>query len=115
MDNQNRITKVTQILQREDGAEVMIVAQAMFGQGLHQSVDYYVKRRASSNDPWILCSDKPHPDWRTMSVDDYIKGGRSEVRQTVSWGEIFKVTNQIGKPFVEEAQSPPAGAPKHKV
>jgi len=47
-------------------------------------VDVYVLRRDTPERPWVLCSDRPHPDWRSMSVDEYIKRGRSEMLQTVS-------------------------------
>lgn len=99
MSEEPRATKITQILQREDGSEVKIVATAMFGEGLHRSVDVYVHKRQSEKHEWILLSDRPHPDWRAMSVDDYIKGGRSEMLQTVSIGELFRAMDLIGKPM----------------
>lgn len=92
------ITKISQTLQRADGSEARIVAQACFGAGLQQSIDVYVHRRESPDHEWVLCSDSPHKDWRDMSVDEYIKHGRSEVLQTVSPGEIMKVASAIGKP-----------------
>lgn len=98
MDPQN-ITKVTQIIEREDGSEVRIVAEAFFGAGLHRSIDIRVHHRDSSDQPWALCSERPHPDWLSMSVDDYVKQGRSQVMQLVSPGEILTVANQIGKPM----------------
>lgn len=99
METEGLITKVSQIIQRKDGSEVRIIAQAFFGLGLSRSTDVCVHRRESHEHCWKLCSDKPHPDWRTMSVDDYIKHGRSEVLQAVSPGEILKLTNAIGKPM----------------
>lgn len=92
MDSGN---KVTQIIQRGDGSEVRIVAQRCFGLGLTCSTIIFVHRRKSPNDPWILTNDRPHPDWRKMSVDDYIKRGRSEMLRTVSHGEILKVANSL--------------------
>lgn len=88
-------TKVTQILQRADGSEARITAQAMFGRGLTRSVDVYVHRRESPAHPWALCGDRPHPNWREMSVEEYLQHGRSEVLQTVSPGEILKVTGTL--------------------
>jgi len=99
MAQEELITKVTKIIPREDGSAVRIVAQAMFGAGLHRSIDVYVHRRESPDHNWKLCSDQPHPDWRTMSVEEYGKRGRSEKFQAVSHGEIFRVTNAIGKPM----------------
>lgn len=93
------ITKMTQIFKRQDGSEARIVAQACFGLGLHQSIDVYVHRRESPNHDWKLCSNRPHPNWRKMSVDEYVKNGRSEMLQTVSPGEILKVSSAIGKPM----------------
>ncbi|MBC8740391.1 hypothetical protein F6X40_27420 [Paraburkholderia sp. UCT31] len=87
--------KVTQIIQRDDGSEVKIVAQKFFGLGLTCSIDVYVLRRESPNHSWMLASNRPHPDWRKMSVDDYVKRGRSEMLQAVSHGEILKVTSAL--------------------
>jgi hypothetical protein len=84
-------TKVTQILERPDGSFVRIVAEA--------GARAYVHRRQSPEHEWVLCSDQPHPDWRTMSVDEYIKRGRSEMLRTVTHGEILKVASMIGKPM----------------
>jgi hypothetical protein len=93
------ITKVTQNFERKDGSEARIVAHAVCDLGGLGPVHVYVHRRESPEHSWKLCSDQPHPDWRTMSVDEYNKRGRSEKFQTVSHGEIFKVTNLIGKPM----------------
>jgi hypothetical protein len=99
------VTKLTRIIPREDGSEVRIVAQAYFGAGLHCSVGVDVFRRQSSGHNWTLCSKEPHPDWRQMSVDEYVRHGRSEMLQTASHGEILAVVNAIGKPM-EAKQSP---------
>ena len=111
------ITGYTQIIERADGKEVKIVARSYVGTGLHVSVGVDVFRRDKSADNWILCGDKPHPRWREMSVDEYVKGGRSEMLQVVSPGEILKVIDQIGKPFQEspsfdDAVEPPAERPR---
>lgn len=87
-----------QFIQRKDGSEVKIVAQEFFGAGLTRSIGVHVLRRESSENNWQLCSDRPHPNWRNMSVDEYVKHGRSEMLQTVSIGEILKVTNALEKP-----------------
>jgi len=96
------VTKFTKIITREDGSEVRLVAQAYFGTGLHRSVGVDVFRRESSSHDWKLCSDKPHQDWRKMSVDEYVKHGRSEKLQAASHGEILAVASAIGRPM--EAQ-----------
>lgn len=94
------ITKVTKIIPRQDGSEVRIVVQQMTGIGLHSSLWIYVHRRQTIDHPWILLSDRPHPNWRSMSIDDYISEGRSEMLQSVSPGEILKLTSMIGKPMI---------------
>lgn len=91
----DQITKITQIVQRADGSEIRIVAQALFGFGLKLSIDVYVHRRESSEHSWKLCSNRPHADWRKMSVDNYIKYGRSEMLQVVSPGEILRAISAI--------------------
>lgn len=87
--------KLTQIIRRNDGSEVRIVAQKCYGRGLTCSIDVYVHKRESLHHPWMLTSNRPHPDWRKMSVDDYLKRGRSEMLRTVSHGEILKVTSAL--------------------
>lgn len=88
-------SKVVHHIRRGDDSEVRITATAMYGAGLTRSVDVYVHRRDSSDKEWKLCSDKPHPYWREMSVDDYIKHGRSEMLMTVSPGEILSATSAL--------------------
>lgn len=104
MKTENKITKVTQILQRDDGSEVRIVAQVFFGMGLKESIDCYVHKRESANHAWKLCNDRPHADWLKMSVDDYIKHGRSEMMQAVSHAEILKTTSLLGEPMPVDEQ-----------
>ena len=95
---QDLITKFTAEATRKDGSQVRIVATEM-GMPFCSSIDVYVHARANSQTDWQLCSDKPHPDWKIMPVDDYIKFGRSEVLKAVSPGEILKVVGMIGKPL----------------
>ena len=93
------VTRVTRIIPRKDGSEVKIVAQAFFGTGLRWSVGVDVFRRQCSSQDWKLCSDRPHPNWRKMSVDEYVKHGRSEKFQAASHGEILAMASAIGKPL----------------
>jgi hypothetical protein len=83
--------KATQVLQRQDGSEVRIVVEEFWGLGLSRSLDVRVHRRESAEHEWQLTSNRPHPKWREMSVDEYVARGRSEQLRTVSWGEIMKV------------------------
>ena len=103
MQSEDPITKISKIINRPDGSEVRIVAFAAFGAGLTRSIGVYVHRRESPAHDWTLCNDRPHPDWRTMSVDEYIKRGRSEMLQAVSHSEILKLTNAIGRPMSHAA------------
>lgn len=84
-----------QILQRQDGSEVRLLAQAYFGRGLHCSIGVDVFHRASPGNAWQLTSDRPHPDWLAMSVDEYVKRGRCEKFQVASIGEILKASNTL--------------------
>jgi hypothetical protein len=88
----------TRILSREDGSQVRITAQKFFGLGLTCSMDVYVHRRDTPDHPWVLCNDRPHKDWRQMSVDQYVREGRSEMLQAVTHGEILSVTQALWSP-----------------
>lgn len=90
-------TKVTEIITRENGSQIKIIVEQFTGNGLNTSVGVYAHHRESPNDYWHLLSNRPHPDWRSMSVCDYIKYGRSELLQFVSPAEILKLSNLIGK------------------
>lgn len=79
-----------QVLTRANGSQVRITATVMFGRGLTPSIDVYVHHRENESQAWKLASDRPHPDWRSMSVDDYIKRGRAEIFRLCSHGEIFR-------------------------
>lgn len=100
MDNEELIGKVTQTLVRDDGSECRIVVTDMGGPfSLTPQIDVYVLRRATPEDRWSLCSNRPHPDWKQMPRQDYLDFGRSEMLQTVSHAEILKLTQLIGQPM----------------
>lgn len=86
---------VERLITRENGSEVKVVAQACYGAGLHLSIDVRVLRRDSPAHAWHLTNDRPHPDWRSMSVDEYIKNGRSEMLRTATPGEILKTVSTL--------------------
>lgn len=94
------ISTATQIIQRPNGAQVKIVATD-FGGPFGRNVGIDVFRREDESQPWKLCSDRPHPDWRTMPVDEYVKRGRSEKLQAVTFGELHRVSRLIGKTQAE--------------
>ena len=93
------ITKVTRIFSRKDGSEARIVVENFAYPWQKRALNIYVHRRESPDHSWKLCSDKPHPDWKSMTVDDYVKHGRAEMLQAVTWGEILKLSGLIGKPM----------------
>lgn len=89
------MSRVENLIQRPDGSEVKIVAQASFGLDQKFSADVFVLGRESTKHDWRVLSDRPHPDWRAMSVDEYVKRGRSEVLQNVTHGQIFKAAQAL--------------------
>lgn len=99
MDTNDVITKVTQTLQRRDGSQIHLMVQAMTGLGLTQSYDVVAYRRKAPGDSWTMLDNRPHPDWRSMSVAEYNERGRSEVLQHVAPIEILKMTAMIGQPM----------------
>lgn len=82
-------------IRRADGSEVKIVASVMHGAGLHQSIGTYVLCRADAAQPWRVANDRPHPDWRTMSVAEYVQHGRPETLRLTSFGERCAVTREL--------------------
>jgi hypothetical protein len=88
--------KFTQTIVRKDGSEVRIIATPMASiNGVDVSVDIYVLHRESPAHEWRVANNRPHPDWRRMSVNEYIKHGRSEMLQIASPCEILKVSRAV--------------------
>lgn len=50
------VNKAERVLDRPDGSQVRVVAEAMYGLGLHLSIGYYAHHRASQDEPWRLIS-----------------------------------------------------------
>lgn len=96
---QEVITKISQTLTRDDGSEVKIVATRWYNSNLDPTKDVYVLRRENPDANWEFLSDTPHPDWKTMPREEYIKYGRSPMRQAVTFAEICKVTQWLGQPL----------------
>lgn len=93
--NIDAISKVTKIFQRDDGSEVKVVVTGQFG----ANIDMYAHRRESHAHEWVLLSDTPHPRWKSMSRDDYMAFGRSELFRHVTIGERLKLGSLIGQPM----------------
>lgn len=83
---------------RQDGSEVKVVAQPSYSAaGLRCNIDLFVLHRKSSQDGWRVASDRPHPNWRTMSVADYVAHGRPETLTLTSFGERVKASHEARK------------------
>ncbi len=98
--------KAKHLLQRKDGSEVKIVAREFYGAGLTRSVGVDVFHRQSSKQTWVLAGDRPHPNWRGMSVQEYIKHGRPEMLKFASAAEILRVVSVLeDTPANQEAEA----------
>lgn len=86
---------VSKVHCRADGSEVKIVATAMYGAGLHLGIGTYVLCRKDASQPWRVAGDRPHPDWRKMSVADYVQRGRPEILTLTSLGERYAVAQEL--------------------
>jgi hypothetical protein len=91
-------TKITNIITRKNGNQVRIVSE-LFDPILNPTVSTIAFHRDNSNDNWKLCSKEYHPDVKTMSRSDYMKFGRSELMEKVTFAELAKTANMIGKPL----------------
>jgi hypothetical protein len=89
------MVKLERLLPQADGTKVKLVGQTMYGSGLTLSVDVFALHCESADKPWRKLSDLPHPDWRSMSVDEYQKRGRSELLQRVGHGPILAMSNEV--------------------
>lgn len=105
---ENPITKITRHFPREDGSEVRIVATLMFGAGLHPSADLYAHRRTSPDTPWQLLSSEPHPDARSMSIEEYNARGRSPLLTHTTFAERVKTSGWLGLPQATFDNNPDA-------
>ncbi len=90
------ITKLTRIFTNEDGSQVKLICEAHYELDFQVSIDTYAFKRASELCEWSLCSDRPHPNWREMPLDDYLRYGRSELLRTVPPAQIFKLSCLLG-------------------
>jgi len=77
------------VLKRANGSEVRITANPYWERDMTPGVDVFVHHRESPEQPWKLASKEPHPDWRKMSVSEYVERGRAEIYRLCSHGEIF--------------------------
>ncbi len=89
------MVKIERIITRCDGSAVKIVGEEFKNFRGHYDSFFYAFRRESPGRPWKLLSDRPHPNWRSMSVDEYVKHGRSELHQAVRHSEMISVAMEL--------------------
>lgn len=90
------MARIERIISKSDGSEVKIVARESFDINRNRSFDVYALKRSSPEAPWQGISDRPAPDWRTMSVEEYKTSGRSELLQVVGQAQILKTISLLG-------------------
>ena len=97
MNTENNITKVSQIFVRDNGNQVRITAQRFYSTpgSLKSNVDIMVHHRKNESENWNLCNNRPNPNWRKMSVDEYVKNGRPEMFSHATIMEILKVSSML--------------------
>lgn len=112
------MTKFVKLIDRPDGTQVRITMERMYGLGLHESVDTRIHYRKSSDEPWKLASNQPHPNWRQMSVDEYKRSGRPEMFRYITTGELLKASQEFSMRYPknpdasEPSRSPNSPRPK---
>lgn len=98
MSNKSPVTKVIHMITRDNGSQVKITVerfQTPFSINTSYT-DTMVHHRENEGENWKLCGDRKHPNWRDMSVDEYVKKGRPEMFYYASIGEILKVNAMLG-------------------
>jgi len=101
--------KEEEVITRDDGSQVKIVAQLMHGRGLHESIDTYVLRRESENDDWKYCSDQI-PDISKMTPTQVREEGHSEKFMYASVPEVIRVIAKL-KGLYNESKKKNAPSP----
>lgn len=87
--------RLERLLPQKNGSEVKLIGQALSGSGISLSVDVFALHRESADKSWRRLSDQPHPDWRSMSVEEYVERGRSELHQLVGHGPILAMAHEV--------------------
>lgn len=93
------ITKIEKTFECESGEQSRLTVYLASRPGGSALVGVYGHHRANDSEPWSLCSENPHPDWKSMSVDEYEKRGRSELLQYIKRSDIFKYSAMLGQPL----------------
>lgn len=87
--------KLEKFLTAPTGQEVRMLAQAYVGRGLDISIGLDVFVKDTPDSEWRLCGNSPHPDWRSMSVEDYVARGRPEWLRYISHGRAIVVKQEL--------------------
>lgn len=89
------MARIEHHIEGPNGSEIKLVAQECFGSGLTRSVDVFALHRASPDQPWRQLNNRPDPAWRSMSVQDYVQTGRSELLRMVSPAQIMQLIHRL--------------------
>lgn len=84
------MSRVEHIIPTANGTQHKIIAESFFDAVHGRQTSFYVLSRPHPASPWTYLSERPHPDWRSMSVDEYLKNGRSEALNAVGSAEVLK-------------------------
>ncbi|MEQ1977367.1 hypothetical protein [Xenorhabdus sp. SGI240] len=74
---------------------IRIIATMFYGLGLSESINIDVFKKDVDDSKFILCGNRPHPEWRRMSVDEYIQRGRPEKFKYATYAEIIRVVREL--------------------
>lgn len=91
----DEVMKLEKFLMSPTGQGVRMLAQAYVGRGLDIGIGLDVFVKDTPDSAWRLCRNSPHPDWRSMSVDDYITRGRPEWLKYVSHGQAIQIKQEL--------------------
>lgn len=89
--------KTIRLLSTPDGTQIRLTATLVPRLDMSQmDVDIYAHFRQNAEQPWELANDRPHPNWRDMSVQDYIDRGRSQLLQLLgSPGPLLSLSQHM--------------------
>ncbi len=91
------MSRVEHIIPTTNGAQHKIIAESFIDPVHGRQTSFYVLSRPHPASPWTYLSERPHPDWRSMSVDEYLKNGRSEALNAVGSAEVMKALSMLEK------------------
>lgn len=99
-------------LTKTDGTQIRLTATMCPRLGGHgMDVDIFADARPGADQPWARVSDRPHPDWRAMSVQAYVERGRSQLLQLLgSPGQLLALSRHVHKRWQAMAEADQAAA-----